>query len=715
MKKIFICFSVVFVFLTMFGVVEAQSTCPAIAPYQCNNGSCVNNASLCDQSWGGGLSNTTSSGGQSAYGSGTTAMTSTQVCTGDVNNNISDAENCAKLAQSQAIAKGYTASCTVEKNSNPLGNTIYFPVCNINGSSGHGAILLAGYNSSNGSSINPGWATLSTEIGHFTQTGSLQPTNTPKTSVIPVMTTAIPNGTRTGANTQTSTLVRDQLNKIELDIKNIQEKISNVYYRSIYNYFNDYNNTAATPNPKVTEILNSIKQTQSSAFTGTTSGSNNQSGNNPSNNQGGAGSCYVFTRTMQNGATGPEVLKLIEALSKAGFLKTTPLPSVFNFSVDSAVRAYQEANKAEILTPLSLNSGTGIVSERTRASLNKQCLVTNDFVDNTPTSNIDQNNMAFRYLKVSSTDRYWIGFHEVEVYDKSGQKIPAINVSATSANGAYLATNATDGNYGTMWNAGETNPNCIEAYGPECPTSDRSASITLDLGSVKNVGRIRVVEGTSSIAKVTNLSISNDNSNYQFLTQFKPPVSEGEYLEYPVSNINLPAPQIGGQLMAFNLNTPFSEERDKLWNVYPAIAKNLSLNSSGQTEITVNANTSSKVGDRVVYLWRVENADYVKVDKSISVDSSLGSISTNYLNSGVCEQNAIYDHSIFPRFSASQGDISMEPLMILKKDFLSPTATYAVQASPSDCNVGKVFTSTFTAYQKATGKTATYKFIIKVK
>src|SRR3989344_7509922 len=81
MKKIItICLLTVLLVLTSFVFetkVEAQidDTCPSIAPYRCNNGSCTNEASLCDQSWGGGLN--TDPGGTTTGGTTTVTPPST--------------------------------------------------------------------------------------------------------------------------------------------------------------------------------------------------------------------------------------------------------------------------------------------------------------------------------------------------------------------------------------------------------------------------------------------------------------------------------------------------------------------------------------------------------------------------------------------------------------------------------------------------------------
>lgn len=442
---------------------------------------------------------------------------------------------------------------------------------------------------------------------------------------------------------------------------------------------------------------------------------NNNTNTNNTNNSGQG--CYQFTNTLQTGSSGTETLKLIQALSKAGFLKVSPLPSVFNFSVDSAVRAFQEANKSEILTPLSLNSGTGIVAERTRNVLNKLCLVSNDpLPTNTVSSSIDPNNMSFRYMKVSETKVGWIAFTEIEAYDKSDMKISA-TAKASDTYAGNPASNAVDSNMSTIWNAGETNPNCKDSYGPECPDSDRTASIVLDFGSIKDVSRIRVMQAGSTLVGTIVVSVSNDGVSFQPLTSFSAPIGDGEWLEFPTNPArytNLPEPKIGARFIVNSINLPFAEERNNNFVIYPALANTLPTVSNGQVEAVITANTSSKAGERGTFLWKVENASYIKVDKNITEDPSLGSVPQSYKET--CTNSKIYDYSMFPpKYAAKSGEYGMQSEYFFSSEFVTPNSLRYISVGPMDCNIGKVFTTTITAYQRQTGKTATYKIIVKVK
>lgn len=139
---------------------QTDSTCPSIAPYRCNNGSCTNDAALCDQSWGGGLN--TNPGGTSSGGAGAGTVTppSTnnssfgQQCTGNIRYDAAAAKACADLAEAQGKALGYNIDCNVETrseqlslNSTPTGETVnaYYGACTINGVSGFYDLDLVGY------------------------------------------------------------------------------------------------------------------------------------------------------------------------------------------------------------------------------------------------------------------------------------------------------------------------------------------------------------------------------------------------------------------------------------------------------------------------------------------------------------------------------------------------------------------------------------------
>ncbi len=157
----------IFVSLLLIGfggvAAEAQTnSCPSLAPYKCNNGSCTNEPSLCDQSWGGGLSSqnpdteTTTSGGAPAGQTLAPATPSSQQCTGNLRYDRAATERCARLAESEGRARGYNITCNVEEresvkavNAAPVGSeTMYFSNCTINGQTGFSPETLVGYKGS---------------------------------------------------------------------------------------------------------------------------------------------------------------------------------------------------------------------------------------------------------------------------------------------------------------------------------------------------------------------------------------------------------------------------------------------------------------------------------------------------------------------------------------------------------------------------------------
>lgn len=149
--------------LILFGVgtlASAQTnSCPSIAPYKCNNGSCTNDPALCDQSWGGGLSNQSNTDTSGATPAGQTlapATPSSQQCTGNLRYDRAATERCARLAESEGRARGYNITCNVEEresvkavNAAPVGSeTMYFSTCTINGQTGFSPETLVGYKGS---------------------------------------------------------------------------------------------------------------------------------------------------------------------------------------------------------------------------------------------------------------------------------------------------------------------------------------------------------------------------------------------------------------------------------------------------------------------------------------------------------------------------------------------------------------------------------------
>ena len=78
----------------------------------------------------------------------------------------------------------------------------------------------------------------------------------------------------------------------------------------------------------------------------------------------GISSCLVLQTNLKSGDSGTDVLALSEFLVKQGFLTSKKL--VFDSEMATAVKLFQEKNASQILVPLGLSQGTGIVAEKTR-------------------------------------------------------------------------------------------------------------------------------------------------------------------------------------------------------------------------------------------------------------------------------------------------------------------------------------------------------------
>jgi hypothetical protein len=101
--------------------------------------------------------------------------------------------------------------------------------------------------------------------------------------------------------------------------------------------------------------------------------------------------CHTFNTNLKIGDRGDEATALRTALTKDGFSNvSTELGSNdtagFDKSLASAVSAFQEKYKDEILTPNGLQNGTGFVGKSTRAKLNKLygCVIIETPISNQP-------------------------------------------------------------------------------------------------------------------------------------------------------------------------------------------------------------------------------------------------------------------------------------------------------------------------------------------
>ncbi len=150
--------------LFAFGALSAQAqtnSCPSLAPYMCNNGTCVNDTSLCSRTSMGGLSTSNPSTVSGTSGTQAPADLSTanlsEKCTGNLRIDLQATQACAALAEKQGRELGYDITCTTEKrtdvlakNAVPIGERdAYFATCRINGSpDGYDPVSLVGYSGS---------------------------------------------------------------------------------------------------------------------------------------------------------------------------------------------------------------------------------------------------------------------------------------------------------------------------------------------------------------------------------------------------------------------------------------------------------------------------------------------------------------------------------------------------------------------------------------
>ena len=303
----------------------------------------------------------------------TEAQSTSGTCTGEIRTDLTAAQDCVSKAVAQGQALGYNISCQVIQSglggfTDPTSGRDYVlsGECIVNGSTGHGAYLLAGFMAAPGSnaiiqSINPGWDILRTELGYesaFSQCGGRAPyyINGAYTCTAPVGAQISPapltGSTRESIRTTVQAVASQTYQNILDSVRNATERILQQY--------RDY----------VRANLGLNLTTSSNAVVGT--------GNNFS--------CYVFRNTLQVGSNGTDVIALTTALHNEGFLPAAK--SVFDTNVMVAVKRFQEAHATEILQVLGLTQGTGVVVQKTRDYLNTKCIIPNLSLSPTPTGGI---------------------------------------------------------------------------------------------------------------------------------------------------------------------------------------------------------------------------------------------------------------------------------------------------------------------------------------
>lgn len=292
-----------------------------------------------------------------------------------------------------------------------------------------------------------------------------------------------------------------------------------------------------------------------------------------------------------------------------------------------------------------------------------------------------------RYIKVDMTRSGWIAWREVEVYDKNGKKITPAGATVSCDWCNYPAKNqeqrvsspgsqgAIDNNPSTNWNAGETAPGCNWISGGGClPTSQRSAWIKLDLGSAKNVGKVRLLhQGDSFNAQIT-VSSSADGQTFATLGTLGGIFYDNTWTEIPL----------------------------------PALAGNPSVT------FTANGKTSldTQYGAGIKFNWSSSNVDYLifQIDNGKAGDEAC--------HSGLSKTNRIMEP--FDNFSTIAYSSFLTYNLIIPLNgsdlpyYLRQSCMVGNAATLMASAGANTSTLTLTGVQRATGKTAVATVTINV-
>lgn len=674
-----------------------------------------------------------------------TSKVFSQTCSGDIFGDVNASKKCAEVTEAQAKEKGYTATCTVDTQTSPNGQALYSPVCNINGVDGFGANLLSGWTPANGSpSVNPGWNTLGTEIKRYD--------SSPSSPVI------------SSLFSTSSTAISRTIKSIEARIETTRQQIFSVTRNMYKNQLDEF----VKENPNLKQTVDTILSKPSSGSIGSldfnpsqpkTTSSVSKTSPSPSR------SCAVFSRNLKLGDSGDDVVSLADILYEEGVYSGNDTKTV-NAELEEAIRDYQMKYKSEILDRAGLTSATGIVGNLTRDHLNNRCKngsasLTDDPISDAPV-NVDPNNMLFRFIKISTKENGWVSWREVEIYEKKtvSNSVNGVNTVGTcfvlpngenncgrsnstttveskisilpskikansfvfSGNPADTApSKAVDGNIETAWNAGETNVPCRTPGARGCPGAVREADFVVDLGRIKNISKIRLVQNGDTITEVTTVYVSNNGKDYTELTKFIGPIADRQNMDFPRKvDQNAKAPTIAGSVLSKglptadnpNIGTIRNNTIKELYN----LALSLPASTTGQSVLRLKPTAYGySPSGNFQYVWRVENADYIKIEKSIEVDPSLGVLTETESGGGCKIDKDARDASMFPTLDSSMSSLNMSPLVLFNYRFVSPSLVYAPIAEYANtCNIGKRYISTMTAYSSNSDKVATFKFIIEV-
>jgi hypothetical protein len=551
-----------------------------------------------------------------------------------------------------------------------------------------------------------------------------------------------------GSNNSTTTSTTRQIEAINRRINEVRAGILDVYNSMYINQLNQAREYLPGSRTTIDNIINNVRNNNYGGGSNTGGSSGNGSGTGTGSSGSGGGStsggsssqCFAFTRDLSLNSSGDDVVALSKILIKEGLMDKFE-GNVYNSSMQSAVSRFQEKYKEDILLPLDLARGTGIFATRTRDYITRNRLNCNlDTTTPTPSGTDDASvggngePMSFRYLKVSSFEKGWVSWREIEVYGEDNQKLTGIRATASATyDGTWqsprinptVASNVLDGNSDTVWNAGETNSACnAGVYSIDCPNSPRSAWILLDLGSVKKVSRIRLQENGQTLTEESRLQISNRGTVFKDLTKFTQPIADSEWLEYPISNIARPEPEIAVKVLALPTifagteNAPQAQQAQYQNSILPEL-NNLKFANTGKSEITVKVTPDNKNDQYITYLLKTKpgTGEYLTIKKEMKEDSSLGTPDST--SSAACQTGTrYYELSMFPQWSTYRGigvvNFTMDEDVYPELNITRP-ANFgsAISGYPGDCNIGKVYTTTFTWHQKATGKKAVWQTVVK--
>lgn len=334
-----------------------------------------------------------------------------------------------------------------------------------------------------------------------------------------------------------------------------------------------------------------------------------------------------------------------------------------------------------------------------------------------PDPSVDPKKMSFRYLRVSFNERAWPSMKEVEIYDKSNNKLSLSDRSIISETTPFTFVSAAapnvdpgrliDGNYGTIWSPGESNVSCRSSNAFGCPNAIREAYFVIDLGSIKPISLVRLVQGTTAYRNIEVL-VSNDNKKFISLTKYNAPFINNQKLDFPKAPLNTtraPA-KIAGKMESIYLNASVnSESYNQILTDLKNEAKNLRFS---EKSYTLKLKTYPDKVTNLQYLWKIDGADYVLVDKAVETDPSLGELTEGQKSACL---SGLLDKYVFPL----HGDYDSGPIFVEGGVVFRPNdSDIGIFDYVTECNAGKRYITTFNAIQVDTDNKTEFKFILEL-